>query len=103
MGNFRRIIDSEIVLKAPVYVVEDTPHSCLIDPKGAAGDPIDHVAIDVVLDKACRQYQGRHLRDHAACCRRIRQLGEHGCARLSAGCLARETVRGKFQSANNSR
>ena len=76
VGHLREVADGEILLKVLVDVIQDTSHPGVIETSGTAGDAIDQVSIDVILDQACREHEGGHLRDHAACRGLLRQLVE---------------------------
>ena len=64
--HLREVVDSEFFLEVLVDVVQDTPHSGVIERMAGIHNAIDQVSIDVILDQACCEHKGGHLRNHAA-------------------------------------
>src|SRR5262249_36339130 len=64
-GQSRKVINSEIFFDILIDVVQHTAHSRMIETMSAACNVINKISIYVILDKACRDHQRGHLRDHA--------------------------------------
>jgi len=82
-GLSRQIANGEFFFKVMVNIIQYTSHSGAIEAISAAGDAIGHVSVNVTLDEARREHEGRSLRKHAACRCLLRELSKNRFAHLS--------------------